>query len=105
MTADVDHVLEDSVKNIQSATDTIKSIMCAFPNAIKNKSTYKVVECSSALLPTTFEEKKYLIAVYDIFAFIYNELNKQCEVMQQLESEQLGLVDVEDADMVSCDTW
>ncbi|OBZ81957.1 hypothetical protein A0J61_09995 [Choanephora cucurbitarum] len=131
MTADVDHVLEDSLKNVQSATDAIKSIMCAFPNAstktmkeikvfsahliqtkltllkysVKNKSTYKVVECSSALLPTTFEEKNYLIAVYDIFAFIYNELNEQHEVMQQLESEQLGLVYVEDKDMVSCDTW
>ncbi|KAI8363816.1 hypothetical protein EDC96DRAFT_511837 [Choanephora cucurbitarum] len=130
MTADVDHVLEASLKNIQSATDAIKSVMCAFPNAstktmkeievfsahliqtkltllrysVKSKSTYKVVECSSALLPTTFEEKNYLIAIYDIFTFIYNELNKQQKVMEQLELEQLGLVFVEDEDMVSCDT-
>lgn len=33
ITADMDHVLEDTVKNIQSATDAIKSIMCAFPKA------------------------------------------------------------------------
>lgn len=48
MTADVDHVLEDSVKNIQSATDTIKSIMCAFPNA--STKTMKKIKAFSAHL-------------------------------------------------------
>ncbi|KAI7894012.1 uncharacterized protein EV154DRAFT_580926, partial [Mucor mucedo] len=73
VTTDINHLLEDSMKNFRSATNALKSIMCRFPNAsmntvklanvysiqiiqtkmtlikysLKDKDTFKAIECSS----------------------------------------------------------
>ncbi|CAO3629653.1 unnamed protein product [Mucor hiemalis] len=41
ITANIDHTLEDSIKNIKSATDALKCIMCKYPNS--SFSTFKKV--------------------------------------------------------------
>lgn len=99
ISTDVNHLLEDSIKNIKSATDALKNIMCRFPNArihivklanvysiqiiqtkvalikysLKDKQTFKAVECCSSLVPTSNEEKIHLMSVYDMlvsFTFV-----------------------------------
>ena len=85
-----DHALEDSIKNIKSGTDALKGITCRYPNAsrstmervhvysvhviqtsmtvirysVKNKKSWKAVECGSAVLPLVFKERKLLILRY-----------------------------------------
>lgn len=39
--------------------------------SLKDKDTFKAIECSSALIPCSFEERIYLTSVYDIFAYLY----------------------------------
>lgn len=95
--ANIGHTLEDSIKNIKSATNVLKCIMCKYPNAsintikkvnvytvqiiqttmilmkysLKDKNSYKAVECCSALIPVSFQDRMYMLPVYDMFAFIY----------------------------------
>lgn len=90
ITANIDHTLEDSIKNIKSATDALKCIMCKYPNSsfntfkkvnvysiqviqttitlmkysLKDKNSFKAVECCSVSLPASFEDRLYMLAVY-----------------------------------------
>ncbi|KAG1019349.1 hypothetical protein G6F26_010194 [Rhizopus arrhizus] len=122
ISANFDHALEDSVKNIKSGTDALKGIMCKYPNAsrntmervhvysvhviqtsmtlirysLKNTKSWKAVDCGSAILPLVFKERKRLIQVYDIFALLYADLQEQRIIFQILEDEQLGLLGADD---------
>ncbi|KAI7904105.1 uncharacterized protein BX663DRAFT_506428 [Cokeromyces recurvatus] len=126
VTTDINHLLKDSVKNIKTATDALKNIICRFPNAsmntvkvanvysiqiiqtkmtlikysLKDKDTFKAIECSSALIPCSFEERIHLMSVFDIFAYLYNDLSNQLRIFEKLEAEQLGLTEVADEEMI-----
>ncbi|KAG2202150.1 hypothetical protein INT47_008122 [Mucor saturninus] len=125
VTTDINHLLEDSIKNVKSATDALKNIMCRFPNASINTvklanvysihiiqtkmtlfkyslkdETFKAIECSSALIPCSFEERIYLTSVYDLFAYLYKDLSNQVKIFEKLEAEQLGLTEVADEEMI-----
>jgi hypothetical protein len=89
--------LEDYVKNIKGATDALVHVISKYPNAsiktlkkihvysihtIQNKMTlmryswkdkqrWMALECGSSLLPMVYNERKGLIQVYEMFAFIY----------------------------------
>ncbi|EIE83717.1 hypothetical protein G6F46_000362 [Rhizopus delemar] len=129
LSTNFDHALEDSIKNIKSGTDALKGIMCKYPNASrktmervhvysvhviqtcmtlirysqKNSKSWKAVECGSGMLPMVFKERKQLIQVYDLFALLFVDLQEQQIVFQTLEDEQLGLVKVDEEDMIcSC---
>lgn len=97
ISANIDHTLEDSVKNIKSATDALKAIMCKYPNSsfhtlkkvnvcsiqviqttmtlmkysFKDKKLFKAVECCSALVPTSFEDILYMLSVYGLLTFLH----------------------------------
>ncbi|CAO3629657.1 unnamed protein product [Mucor hiemalis] len=69
--------------------------------SLKDKNSFKAVECCSASVPTSFEDRLYMLAVYDMLAFLYNDLINQVEVFKTLELEQLG--DIEIAEEVKND--
>ncbi|KAI8969909.1 hypothetical protein BDF20DRAFT_888378 [Mycotypha africana] len=129
LTTNFDHTLEDSIKNVKSGTDAMKGIMCRYPNAsrttmekvhvysihviqksitlvrysLKNEKSWKAVECGSVTLPLVYKDRKQLIQVYDLFALLYADLEEQRTVFRTLEDEQLGLLKVEEKDMIcSC---
>jgi hypothetical protein len=97
ITTNIEHALEDSVKNIKSATDALVNIISKYSNASihtlrnvhiypvhtiqnnmtlvryswKDKERWTALECGSSLLPMVYNERKGLIQVYELFAFIY----------------------------------
>lgn len=97
MNQDIPHTHEDSIKNLISATDILLSIMCKYEKAsintfkqvnvysvhviqkkmslikysLKNRSSWKAIECGSAEIPFSVGEKKKLLKVLGLFAFIY----------------------------------
>ncbi|KAI8878000.1 hypothetical protein K501DRAFT_196887, partial [Backusella circina FSU 941] len=125
-TTNIEHTLEDSMKNLKSATDALVNIMCRYPNASittlkkihvysihiiqtkitaiqyswKNQQTWSALECASTLLPVTFEERKSLIQVYDLLSFIYVNLLEQKDVLSMLYDEHLGIVKVAEEELI-----
>jgi hypothetical protein len=97
ITTNIEHALEDTVKNIKSATDTLVTIISKYPNASintlkkvhvyfihtiqnkmalihyswKDKERWTILECGSCLLPVVYKDRKALIEVYGLFAFLY----------------------------------
>ncbi|KAI8081200.1 hypothetical protein BDF21DRAFT_462834 [Thamnidium elegans] len=69
--ADINHLLEDSIKNVKSATDALKKIMFRFLNA--------TIEYNSALIPCVFEERI--------------PLNDFINQVKAFEAEQLSLTE------------
>jgi hypothetical protein len=94
---DITHTQEDTIKNITSATNILLNIMCKYKKAsktnlmklkafsiheIQKKITlvqyskkddfsWKVIECGTADIPLTFKERKKMIKVFEMFAFLY----------------------------------
>lgn len=89
---------EDSVKNIVRATDILLGVMCKYDKAsintmkkinvysaqviqkkkislvqysLKNRSTWKAIECGSAEIPLVHADRKKMLKVLDLFAYIY----------------------------------
>ncbi|CEP16020.1 hypothetical protein [Parasitella parasitica] len=122
----IPHTQEDSVKNIVSATDILLGIMCKYDKAsintmkkfkvysvqliqkkmslvqysLKNRTTWKAVECGSAEIPLVHSDKRKMLKVLDLFAYVYHEIRLQKGYFDELESEHLGLKEQLKEDMV-----
>ncbi|CAO3697349.1 unnamed protein product [Rhizopus stolonifer] len=125
-TQNIVHTQEDSIKNIVHGIDMILSIMCTFNKAsfstmkkihaysihviqkkmtltrysLKNRKSWQVVECGSAEVPLVYDDKKKMLKVLNLFAFIYNEIQVQKDLMEKLEDEHLGLIEVKTCAMI-----
>lgn len=93
----INHTCEDSVKNLVNATDILPNVMCKYSRAsictmkkvniysihiiqkrmslvrysLKNKQCWQAIECGSAKMPLVFAERKQMLKVLNLFAFIY----------------------------------
>lgn len=125
-TQNIPHTQEDSVKNLVSATDILLGIMCKYDKAsintmkkvnvysaqiiqkkisliqysLKNRTTWKAVECGSAEIPLVRSDKRKMLKIMGLFAYIYHEIELQKEYFDELESEHLGLKEVPMEEMV-----
>ncbi|OBZ89730.1 hypothetical protein A0J61_02221 [Choanephora cucurbitarum] len=119
-TSVVSHSLNDTLKNIKNGHDNLKYLFSQYRNAsfntikkvnifscqiienkitlikyaVKSRTTWKVVECRSASVPLTIESSLYYVKVFELFAFMLNNIQKQQSVFNQLKLENLGLVPV-----------
>ncbi|CEG69279.1 hypothetical protein RMATCC62417_05379 [Rhizopus microsporus] len=119
--ANLDHTLQDSLKNIKSTTDALMNVMCRYSNAsvttlkkvhvysvqtiqntmtaiqysLKDRKRWRAFECGSILLPMVYEERKQLIQLYEL------DLLEQRKVFERLEDEHLGYFDVDANDLIS----
>ncbi|KAI9343814.1 hypothetical protein BD770DRAFT_371297 [Pilaira anomala] len=113
----IPHTQEDSVKNLVGATDILLGIMCKYDKAsintmkkinvysvqviqkklslvqysLKNRATWKAMECGSAEIPLVHSDKRKMLKVLNLFAYVYHEIQLQKEYFDELESEHLGL--------------
>ncbi|EIE83249.1 hypothetical protein RO3G_07954 [Rhizopus delemar RA 99-880] len=69
--------------------------MTVIQYSLKDCKRWRALECGSTLLPMVYEERRQLIQVYEVFAFIYLDLLEQRKVFERLEDEHLGYVDVD----------
>ncbi|KAI7890339.1 uncharacterized protein EV154DRAFT_590492 [Mucor mucedo] len=121
------HSINDTLKNIKSGHDNLKSFISNYRNSsfetikkvhlfscqiiqtkltlvkysIKPQATWKVVECRSASIPTCFLGILSYIRLFELFAFLYDDINNQKEIFKQLEREHLGIVKVHETDTVA----
>ncbi|CAO3668532.1 unnamed protein product [Rhizopus stolonifer] len=69
--------------------------------SIQSPSTWKVVECRSASVPLCFSDIIQYIKLFELFAFLLDDISKQKEVFKHLEREHLGIVAVDESDTVA----
>ncbi|KAG1463869.1 hypothetical protein G6F56_005198 [Rhizopus delemar] len=117
---------EDLVKNLASATDILLGVMCKYDKvsintmkkvnaysaqviqkkislvrySLKNRTTWKAVECGSAEIPLVHSDKRKMLKVLDLFAYVYHEIQLQKEYFDELESEHFELKELLKEDMV-----
>ncbi|KAI9486311.1 MAG: hypothetical protein EXX96DRAFT_39065 [Benjaminiella poitrasii] len=123
----VSHSLNDTLKNIKNGHDNLKFFVSNYRNAsfetikkvhlfscqiirnkitllkysIKSPTTWKVVECRSASVPLHFSDALEYIKVFELFAFLQNDICEQEKVLRQLKLENLNIVHVNDQDTVA----
>ncbi|KAL7324342.1 hypothetical protein PS15p_209551 [Mucor circinelloides] len=116
----ISHSLNDILKNIKNGHDNLKYLFSRYRDAsfdtikkvnvfscqiIQNKVTlikysvkspraWKVVECRSASVPLIIENSLDYIKVFELFAFILEDIRNQQTVLKQLKLEALNLVPV-----------
>ncbi|KAI9031879.1 hypothetical protein CLU79DRAFT_694050 [Phycomyces nitens] len=114
------HTLNDTLKNMKSGSDNLKSFVSNYKKAsfntmkktrvytchiiqnkmtlvryrIKSASQWQVVECRSASIPLSFSGIVHYTKVFELFAFLLNDINEQDKVFRQLDMESLGLIQV-----------
>ncbi|KAL9538348.1 hypothetical protein PS6_011580 [Mucor atramentarius] len=123
----VSHSLNDTLKNIKNGHDNLKYLFSQYRNAsfdtikkvnicscqiienkitlikyaVKSRSTWKVVECRSASVPLNIENILDYMRVFELFAFMLGDIQKQQSVFKQLKLENLGLVPVPEHETVA----
>lgn len=123
----VSHSLNDTLKNIKNGHDNLKYLFSQYRNAsfdtikkvnifscqiienkitltkyaVKSRSTWKVVECRSASVPLNIENSLDYMRVFELFAFMLGDIQKQQSVFKQLKLENLGLVPVPEHETVA----
>ncbi|KAI8087785.1 uncharacterized protein B0P05DRAFT_465198 [Gilbertella persicaria] len=123
----VSHSLNDTLKNIKNGHDNLKYLFSQYRNAsfdtikkvnifscqiienkvtlikyaVKSRSTWKVVECRSASVPLNIENSLDYMRVFELFAFMLDDIQKQQFVFKQLKLENLGLVSVPEHETVA----
>ncbi|KAI9279073.1 hypothetical protein BY458DRAFT_432238 [Sporodiniella umbellata] len=124
----VSHSLNDTLKNIKNGHDNLKYLFSQYRNAsfdtikrlnifsfqiienkvtlikyaVKSRSTWKVVECRSASVPLNIENSLDYMRVFELFAFMLDDIQKQQSIYKQLRLENLGLVPVPESKTVAC---
>ncbi|KAI7906341.1 uncharacterized protein BX663DRAFT_428217, partial [Cokeromyces recurvatus] len=114
------HALNDTLKNIKTASDNLKSFISNYKQAsfntlkkvrlytcqiienkmtlirymIKSPSQWQVIECCSASVPLTFSEAIKYTKVFNLFALLYSDIEEQEKVFTLLEKESMGLIEV-----------
>lgn len=120
------HSVEDCLKNIKNGTDSLKYVMSKFKNAsintmkkmkifsvqiINTKMTlicyqlhsgnkWQAYECCSCTMPLLNNQKSLLIPVFEMFAYLFEEIATQKPLYETLRQESLGLLNVEDQDKI-----
>ncbi|KAI8640268.1 hypothetical protein BD408DRAFT_348385 [Parasitella parasitica] len=123
----VSHSLNDTLKNIKNGHDNLKYMFSQYRNAsfntikkvnifscqiienkitlikyaVKSRSTWKVVECRSASVPLCIENGLHYMRVFELFAFMLGNIQKQQSVFKQLKLENLGLMPVPEHETVA----
>ncbi|KAL9545861.1 hypothetical protein MBANPS3_006945 [Mucor bainieri] len=119
-TENVKHLLGDTLKNLKNATDCLKHMiseykassyatfkkvkifsvhiihdtMTLIQYAVMDPQKWQAVECRSAVVPLLWSNRDNYVKVFELFAFLWEQLKKQNEVLQLLKKERLGLVEV-----------
>ncbi|KAI9032794.1 hypothetical protein CLU79DRAFT_728014 [Phycomyces nitens] len=126
-TEDVEHKLDDSLKNLKSGTDWIKDIILRYKRAsfttmekvkvytiriiqlkitllehliAKDTKKRRSVECCSAQVPMKFDEILKYVAIMEMLSFLKQEIQAQTIILKKLEKEHLGLSPVDDDDAI-----
>jgi hypothetical protein len=120
------HALGDTLKQLKNATDTLKHLtskcmnsdystlkkvkiftvhiiqerMTLISSSIQSPSKWEVVECRSCDIPTTYEDRFLLVNVFEFFAFLYDELESQKKILQDLQKQQLGIIEFNEENSV-----
>ncbi|KAI8991198.1 hypothetical protein BDF20DRAFT_909013 [Mycotypha africana] len=115
------HILEDTVKNLKHGSDSLASILCDYQycdvNTIKklvvltchiinNKLTivkyspgfsskWVAVEVRSCKIPLAYENRKDVIKLYEVFAYIYSTLIEQVKIHDTLTVSYLRVDDIQ----------
>ncbi|CAO3622303.1 unnamed protein product [Mucor fragilis] len=116
----VDHRVEDSLKNMKNCTDFLKYLCCVYKqanietfkllkipciNVISNRMTlclcsvgtpskWSFVEVHNTLIPTMACERPHFVKVLDFFALLKEIIENNTNAIHNLELENLGLSDV-----------
>lgn len=120
------HSLNDTSTNIKSGHDNLKSFITNYRDSsfktmkevnifsfqiintkmtlikysVKSPTTWKVIECRSVSLPLRFSDVHQYIKVFELFAFLLNDIGKQKKIFKQLELEDLGIISIPEEDTV-----
>jgi hypothetical protein len=115
------HSIDDCIKNIKNGTDSLKFIMSKYKNAsistmkkvkiysvqiiqtkmslicyqLKNGQKWSCHECFDAEMPLQWSKRSLLLPVWEMFAFLHEELIEQGKVHADLLKENLGITNVE----------
>ncbi|GAN11535.1 hypothetical protein MAM1_0668d11100 [Mucor ambiguus] len=115
------HSIDDCIKNIKNGTDSLKFIMSKYKNAsistmkkvkiysvqiiqtrmslicyqLKNGQKWSCHECLDAEMPLQWSKRSLLLPVWEMFAFLHEELIEQGKVHADLLKENLGITNVE----------
>lgn len=80
---------------------TSRNKMTLIKYSIQSPSKWKVVECRSASAPLCFSDIMLYVKLFELFAFLHDDISKQKEVFKQLERENLGIVPVDESDTIA----
>lgn len=115
------HSIEDCIKNIKNGTDSLKFIMSKYKNAsistmkkvkiysvqiiqtrmslfcyqLKDGQKWSCHECLTAEMPLQWSKRSLLLPVWEMFAFLHEELIAQEKVHADLLKESLGISNAE----------
>lgn len=120
------HALTDTLKQIKNATNALKYIISKYMDAryatlkkvkvftvqviqqkmtlistnIKSPTKWEVIECRSCELPTKYDERFFLMNVFEFFAFLFEEINDQIVNYEKLQKEHLGVTQIQYSDTI-----
>lgn len=62
--------------------------------------TWKVLECRSVSLPLGFSDVHQYIKVFELFAFLLNDIEKRKIIFKQLELEDPGIISIPEEETI-----
>ncbi|KAI9273544.1 hypothetical protein EDC94DRAFT_554364 [Helicostylum pulchrum] len=93
-----------SFKSIQEvhlySVQVIQKKVTLVQSSLSNNATWQVVECRGASILTDFEDIELYVKVYELFAFLYNDMIEQKSAYKKLRNESLGLVPLQKEETV-----
>ncbi|KAL9549358.1 hypothetical protein MBANPS3_005243 [Mucor bainieri] len=113
----VDHMVEDSIKNMKNCTDFLKHLSCCYKQAnidtfksikipciniiddkmtlsvcyVNSKTKWAFVEVHNTIIPITAPQRLHLVKVFDLFALLKTIVDNNTKALHELELENLGL--------------
>ncbi|KAI8063094.1 hypothetical protein BDF21DRAFT_369139 [Thamnidium elegans] len=114
---DFKHMLEDTLKNLKNGSDSLKYLISQYKFAsystfkkvtvfsiqiiqttmtlvaysVSTPEKWQAVECRSASVPLTWDDREDFIKVFELFTFLLEELKNQKENFKALKQEHLGI--------------
>ncbi|GAN02977.1 hypothetical protein MAM1_0032d02427 [Mucor ambiguus] len=114
------HNVDDTFKQLKSTSDFLKYIMSKYKAAalrtmmelkipcvtiidncltlcitsVHDKAKWRFVEARTCIIPTTARDKKEWIKVFELLAFLKDVVEQSLDVLDQMENEALGYVEL-----------
>lgn len=111
------HSIDDTLKQLKSTSDFLKYSMAKYKFGVlgtlmklripcvstidnclgvcSDHRIWKFVEARTCIIPTTIAEKKQCINVLEFLAFLKDVVEESLDVIDQLENESLGYVELD----------